>query len=119
VEAYPVNRYIPLWATGDAMGIDIPQDKIAAFCRHWMITELAVFGSALRDDFRPNSDVDMLISFAPQARWGLWDLSAMEEDLEQMLSRKVDLITKEGLQQSKNWIRKREILGTAEVVYAE
>ncbi len=99
------------------MGIDIPKEKIAPFCRKWKIAELAVFGSVLRNDFRPDSDVDILISFASDAHWGLWDLTTMEDELEDLLGRKVDLITKEGLQQSKNWIRKGEILRTAEVVY--
>jgi len=49
----------------------VPIDRIAEFCRRWKITELALFGSVLRDDFRPDSDVDVLVTFAPDAPWSL------------------------------------------------
>jgi predicted nucleotidyltransferase len=95
--------------------ISIDRDKIADFCRRWKITEFAFFGSVLRDDFRPNSDVDVLVTFAPDAQWSLFDLVEMQDTLSEMLGRKVDLIEKRGL---RNPFRRYEILRTKEVVYA-
>ena len=63
------------------MKIEIPKEKIADFCRKWKIVELSLFGSVLRDDFRPNSDVDLLVTFSPDAEWSLLDHMAMEEEL--------------------------------------
>ncbi len=97
---------------------DIPHDRLAEFCRRWDIVRLEVFGSALRDDFRPESDIDFLITFAPEARHGLLDLMAAEEELEQILGRSVDLVTRPGIERSRNWIRRREILESARLLYA-
>lgn len=63
-------------------GLEIPREKVAEFCRRWRITELALFGSALRDDFRPDSDLDMLVTFAPGAPRRIGDLMEMKEELE-------------------------------------
>lgn len=95
--------------------IPIDRAKIADFCHRWKITELALFGSVLRDDFRPDSDVDVLVTFAPDAQWSLFDLVEIQEALSEMLGRKVDLIEKRGL---RNPFRRYEILRTKEVVYA-
>lgn len=95
--------------------IDLPQDKIGSFCRRWKVVELALFGSVLRDDFGPDSDIDVLISFEPQAPWSLWDLFDMRQDLQQLLGREIDLVEKEAL---RNPFRKYEILNNHEVVYA-
>jgi predicted nucleotidyltransferase len=76
-----------------ATQIEIPKDEIAAFCRRNGIRKLWVFGSALREDFRPDSDVDLLVDFQPDARAGLLDMAAMEIELGEMLGRKVDLRT--------------------------
>ncbi|MBM3131710.1 MAG: nucleotidyltransferase family protein [Chloroflexi bacterium] len=97
--------------------IEIPKDQIAQFCKRWHIRELALFGSALRDDFRPESDIDILVSFDPEASWGLLDHLRMEEELARLLGRKVDLITRRSVEQSHNRLRRQEILNTAEVVY--
>jgi len=94
--------------------IPIDHAKIADFCHRWKITELALFGSVLRDDFRPDSDVDVLVTFAPDAQWSLFDLVEIQEALSEMLGRKVDLIEKRGL---RNPFRRYEILRTKEVVY--
>ena len=93
----------------------IPPKKIAAFCKRWSITELSVFGSVLRDDFRPDSDIDVLVSIDPKAHIGLLDIAQMQIELEAMFKRPVDLVEKEGL---RNPYRRREILKTAQVVYA-
>lgn len=95
--------------------LSIPRRKIAAFCQRWSVVELAIFGSALRDDFRPGSDVDVLVTFAPNAHISLFDMAQMQIELEALFSRPVDLVEKAGL---RNPYRRREILETARVVYA-
>ena len=104
----------------DSMGVRIPIDreKIVAFCQRWKITELAFFGSVLRDDFRPESDVDVLVTFAPGAEWSLFDHVAIEEELSALLGRKVDLVSRRAIERSSNWIRRKAILETAEPYYA-
>jgi predicted nucleotidyltransferase len=98
--------------------IPIERARVEAFCRKWKIAELALFGSVLRDDFRPDSDVDVLVSFAPDADWSLLDHMAMEEELAGILGRKVDLVSRRAVERSANRIRRQAILGSAEVVYA-
>jgi len=100
-----------------SLAIDIDREKIAAFCRKWRITEFSLFGSVLRDDFRPDSDVDVMVAFDPHARWTLLDLPEMKEQLEVILGRDVDLLTRRGVEQARNPLRKREILSSAEIVY--
>ena len=95
--------------------IDIPDSRLAELCRKWKVTELSLFGSILRDDFSPSSDVDVLVSFDPAAPWSLLDLMEMKEELEALFGRSVDLVEKEAL---RNPYRKRRILSTYEVVYA-
>jgi uncharacterized protein len=68
-------------------------DQLAEFCRRWQIRELALFGSVLREDFRPESDVDVLVTFAPGASWGLFDHVRMEDELSHLFGRRVDLVT--------------------------
>jgi predicted nucleotidyltransferase len=97
--------------------IPIPYDAIAAFCRRWHITELALFGSVLRDDFRPDSDIDVLVTFAPDHEWSLFDLVRMEDELQALFGRPVDLVERSGVEQSENYIRRRHILSTLEPVY--
>ncbi len=97
--------------------IPIDREKIAEFCRRWKITEFALFGSVLRDDFRPDSDVDVLVTFAPDAEWSLFDDVDMEEELSAIFGRKVDLVSRRAVERSDNWIRRKAILSTAEPVY--
>ena len=97
--------------------IDIPRDEIAAFCKRWQVTELALFGSVLRDDFGPESDVDVLARFEEEARHTLFDLSRMEDELSRMLGRQVDLIERVGVEQSRNYIRRKAILQYTEIIY--
>ena len=99
-------------------GIQMPAQELAAFCERWLISELALFGSVLRDDFGPESDVDVLVSFLPAAEHGLLDMVRMEEELSQLLGRKVDLVNRRGIERSRNYIRRRAILDSAEVIYA-
>ncbi|HET7088529.1 MAG TPA: nucleotidyltransferase family protein [Anaerolineae bacterium] len=98
--------------------INLPEEKVASFCRRWKITELALFGSVLRDDFGPDSDVDVLVTFAPDAPWSLVDHVTMQDELKQILQRNVDLISRRGLEQSHNSIRRKAILSSAQVFYA-
>ena len=90
---------------------------LAAFCRRWRVRELAVFGSALREDFRPDSDVDLLVTFEPDANWGLLEQTTMESELSSMLGRKVDLVSRRAIERSANWIRRQAILESAETVH--
>ena len=96
----------------------LPTDRIAEFCRRWKIVELAVFGSALRDDFRPESDIDLLATFAPDAHCSLFDHYHMENELVDLLGRDVDLLSRRAIERSENWIRRRGILTSARTIYA-
>lgn len=97
--------------------MDIPKEEVAAFCRRWQIKELALFGSALRDDFRPDSDVDVLVQFNAEARHTLFDMVFMQEELQRIFGREVDLVSRRGIETSRNYIRRRAILESAEVIY--
>ncbi len=88
------------------------------FCRRYKISELALFGSVLRDDFRADSDIDVLVTFAPAAEWSLLDHIRMEQELASLLGREVNLVSRRAIDKSQNWIRRREILESAQVVYA-
>jgi len=98
--------------------IDVPQHRIKAFCRRWKVRQLCLFGSVLRDDFGPESDVDVLVTFADDARWGLFDLGRMEDELRAIFGREVDLVTSGAVEESRNWIRRKHILEHLETVYA-
>ena len=86
-------------------------------CRRWKIAELDVFGSAARGDAGPSSDVDLLVTFLPEAEWGLLDHAAIEEDLAGIFGRRVDLVTRRAVERSGNALRKQEILATARPIY--
>ena len=98
--------------------IAIPSDRIARFCRRWQVAELALFGSVVRDDFGPDSDVDVLVSFTPEARRTLFDIVRMQDELSGMLGRDVDLVTRAAVEGSRNYIRRKAILESSQVVYA-
>jgi len=98
--------------------IAVPSAEIAEFCHRWRITEFSLFGSVLRDDFRPDSDIDVLVRFQPAAPWSLFDLGDMQAELERIFGRKVDLVEKEAVEQSRNPFRRRHILGHHRVIYA-
>lgn len=95
--------------------IDIPRHRIADLCCRWKIEELSLFGSALRDDFRPDSDVDVLVVFSRDAPWSLFDLLDLESELENLVGRKVDLVEKAAL---RNPFRRQAILSSRKVIYA-
>ena len=98
--------------------VEIPTDRIREFCEKWQIAEFSLFGSVLRNDFTPESDVDVLVQFAAETHYGMFDLVQIEQELQELLGRKVDLIEREAIEQTPNYIRRREILSSAEVVYA-
>jgi uncharacterized protein len=97
--------------------LSLPKDDIKAFCLRWKITEFALFGSVLRDDFRPDSDLDVLVTFSEEAPWGLLHLIQMEEELETLLGITIDLVEKKSIENSYNWLRKKEILSTMKIFY--
>jgi predicted nucleotidyltransferase len=97
----------------------VPSKKIAAFCKRWKVVEFALFGSVMREDFHPQSDVDALISFAPQSDWGLFEHIQMKQELKELFGREVDLVTRRALEQSRNELLRYEILKTAKVLYPE
>ena len=96
---------------------DLPSEPIAAFCERWTITKLARFGSVLRYDFGTDSDVDVLAEFGKEARHTLFDMDRMEEELKDIFGRDVALVDWRGVEQSPNYLRRRAILQSAEVIY--
>jgi predicted nucleotidyltransferase len=97
--------------------IPIATGEVATFCERWKITRMWLFGSVLRDDFGPASDVDFLVEFQANADWSLLDHVEMEEELAELLGRPVDLVTRRVVEQSDNAIRRDAILGSAELFY--
>lgn len=104
---------------GGKIQIEIPQEKIAAFCRKWKVREFSLFGSVLREDFKPGSDVDILVRFAPDAKKNLDDLMTMQDEITEILGRKVDLVERELVEKSPNYIRRKHILSHLEPFYVE
>ncbi len=98
--------------------VEMPPDRIAAFCKRWQILELALFGSVLRDDFGPESDIDVLVRFDPEVRHTLLDIVEIQDDLSSMLGHRADLVEREAVEHSRNYIRREAILRSAETIYA-
>jgi len=94
---------------------EISSEVVESFCRKWRIEELALFGSILREDFMPDSDIDVLATFAPDADWSVLDHARMSEELSTLVGREVDVVESNGL---RNPFRRREILATRKVIYA-
>jgi predicted nucleotidyltransferase len=101
--------------TMDRINQLLPKEKLIDFCGTWQIEELSVFGSILRDDFGPDSDIDLLVTFAPTAEWNLFDHVQMQHELEALLGRSVDLLTRQAVEHSQNWLRRAEILNSAQL----
>jgi hypothetical protein len=97
---------------------ELPLEQIQQFCDRWQITEFALFGSVLRDDFRPDSDIDVLVTFAPEAKRGLSETLQMKDELQIIFGRNVDFIVKAAIERSENWLRRKNILESAQVIYA-
>jgi len=95
--------------------IEVPMDKIKDFCRKWKIKEFALFGSVLREDFRPDSDIDVLVSFEEKVSWSLYDVVEMKDELKAIFGRDVDIVEKGAV---RNPFRRRSIMTNREVLYA-
>jgi predicted nucleotidyltransferase len=100
------------------VAIPIDRQRIAEFCRRWNVEEFSLFGSVLRVDFRPDSDVDVMVRFSQDAEIGLTEMVSMESELRAMFGREVDLITRDSVEQSQNYIRRKHILEHMEIVHA-
>ena len=100
-------------------GLSIPRKKLSEFCRRWKVTELSLFGSVLSQDFNPDSDVDVLVTFSPEARISLFDLVEMKAEMETLFKREVDLVEKQAILDSPNYIRRKNILANTRIVYAQ
>jgi predicted nucleotidyltransferase len=98
--------------------VALDRSRIAEFCRRWGVSRLAVFGSAVRVDFGPESDLDFLVSPQPGTVWSLLQLSVMRDELAALAGRHVDLVVRRAVERSPNWIRRKEILESAETVFA-
>ena len=99
------------------LAYQLPYQGIVKFCQQWKIVKLELFGSILRDDFGPQSDVDFLVTFAPDTHWSLFDLVKAEEELSHIVGRPVDLVEREPVEQSHNWVRRKAILSSARSIY--
>lgn len=97
--------------------IALPEDAIAQFCDRWQVDEFYLFGSILRNDFHADSDINAMVKFASNAQVGLFEFVKMKQELEEIFSRKVDLLTKRSIEESDNWIRRQEILESARLLY--
>lgn len=102
-----------------ASHIPIDDNTIAEFRKRWRITEFALFGSVLREDFSPDSDIDVLVTFTPEARYSLLDLTRIENELTDLLRRKADLVERQSVEQSENYIRRKHVLENMEPIYVE
>ena len=98
--------------------VSIPMARLSEYCRANGIARLAVFGSALRVDFGPDSDIDLLVEFEPDRTPGLFDFARMEQEFADLFGREVDLVDRLGVERSRNYIRRAAILESAETIYA-
>jgi hypothetical protein len=103
--------------------IDLPMERLAAFCRRWGLACLEVFGSVLRDDFGAGSDVDFLYAPGPrfnrEEAFGPWGRNRMAEELAEIVGRPVHLVERSQVERHRNWIRRQHVLQTAQPVYVE
>jgi uncharacterized protein len=106
------------WRPDVATRIALDEARLQAFCDRWRVARLELFGSVVRDGFRPDSDVDVLITFRPDADWGLLDHAAMEEELAILFGRPVDLLSRRAVERSANHLRRASILQSAEPLFA-
>ena len=102
----------------DSCKLDLPLNRIIELCKKYTVKELSAFGSVLRDDFRPDSDVDFLVVFEHDD-YGPWmsKMTDLEEELSSVLGREVDLVSKHGVEQSENYIRRQHILSHVRPIY--
>ncbi len=101
-----------------AINLGVSDEQIAVFCRQWKIQRLAVFGSAASGKLRPDSDIDLLVTFLPDSKWSMFDHYKMEEELTHLFGREVDLVNIKAAEENTNPICRREILKSARQIYA-
>ena len=101
-----------------AMDLGVSQEQIEQFCGRWKISRLAVFGSAVEGKLRRDSDIDLLVAFAPDADWSMFDHFTMEDELARLFGRDVDLVNVRALEENPNPAYHREIVGSARQIYA-
>ena len=97
---------------------EISYDSLHMLCAKWKIRRLELFGSALTGELRPDSDIDLLAEFTPDETWSLMDLVRAEQEFSVLIGRRVELLDRKNLERSPNWIRRKAILASAEVIYA-
>jgi uncharacterized protein len=99
--------------------INLPnlKHRVEEFCIKWKIVELYFYGSVLRDDYRCDSDIDVMVTFEDKAGWSLFDLVEMNEGLETIFNRKVDLVTKKSVEDSENWYIRKQVLDSSTLYY--
>jgi uncharacterized protein len=102
---------------GGKVRVEIPEKKLQEFCRKWKIIEFSLFGSVLRDDFRPDSDVDVLVTFSPDSHWRYYHILDMKDELKEIFGREVDVVEKRLVEKSENYVRRKHILSNLETVY--
>ncbi|MGK7904160.1 MAG: nucleotidyltransferase family protein [Hormoscilla sp.] len=121
INKYVISGIIPMQKIYE--GLSITPEQMAMFCEKWKIEELALFGSVLRDDFRDGgnepSDIDFLYLFSEGSKHSLFEVMHLQEELEKMLHRKVDFVSKTAIQNSRNWLRRKEILESGMIIYAK
>ena len=100
-------------------GIELDSPAVLEFCRKWRVTELTAFGSIVRDDFGPNSDIDFIIEWEKDAPWDLCDYMDQVEELQRHFGRKVDLLSRFALEHDANWLFRKYVLSSTEPVYAK
>ena len=98
--------------------INIQEERLKEICKRYLIKELAIFGSALREDFNDSSDVDLLYTFQETASHSLFDIVRIKEEFEKLFGRSVDLVSRRAIERSRNKFRKKAILKTTKVIYA-
>ena len=99
--------------------LTVDRQQLRELCDRWQITQLELFGSVLRDDFRPDSDIDLLVTWKPDHQWSLFDFVTMHEEFAQLFDRPVDLVSRKSIETSDNHLRRAAILGTAQPFYPE
>jgi predicted nucleotidyltransferase len=97
--------------------IKVPKAKIAEFCKRWNVSEFAIFGSAVDIGLRPDSDIDVMVSFDQDASISLFEMARMQDELQRIFGREVDLVTRSGVENSRNYLRRKAILETAQVIH--
>ena len=96
----------------------LPEPVLRRFCAKWRVRKLEVFGSAARGELRPGSDLDLLVTFDEDARWGIFEHMEMQDELSVLAGRPVDLVSRRAIERTKNEYRRRLILGQAKPLYA-